>query len=74
MINTQLKCSRLPHTTKLDNARVRIILAILNHAFASSCDSHNEFKNILNRAHGKEDELKLDEETIKSHDLSRFFE
>ena len=47
---------------------------MLSQAFMSSCNSHHEFKKILNKMDGKVDTIKLEQETINSHDLSRFYE
>ena len=59
---------------KLDNTRVSIIVATLSQAFIASCNSHNKFKRSLKKMHGKVVTIKLDKETINSHDVSRFYE
>ena len=44
-----------------------------SHAFVSGCDYHDQFKKVLNRIIGNNNAMKLDEETINSHELSRFY-
>ena len=65
---------RLPKITKLDNARVTIIIALHSHSFMSLCDSNDEFKNVLNKVRGSKHKLKLHEDASNSHKLSYFYE
>ena len=72
-LSTEHKRFGLPTMPKLDNARATIIAAMISHAFISSCKSHEKFKKI-NEIIGKEDVIKLDEETINSNYMSIFYE
>lgn len=47
---------------------------MISHAFTLSYNSHDKFKKISNKSQGKLDSMKLDEKTINSHDMSRFYE
>ena len=73
-INVEHKRFGLPTVLKLDSARVRIVVAIHSHVLISGCDSHDEFKNFFNLIIGNKNMIKLDKETIKYHELSRFYE
>ena len=74
LTNDENACFSLPKISKLDNTRVRMIIALYIHAFMSGCDSHDEFKSILNKLCGSEDRLKLEEDTFSSHKLPRFYQ
>ena len=73
-MNTECERFILPTASEIENTRVRIIAAMLNQAFISSCNYHEKYKKNLNKMHGKVDATKLDRETINSHDVSRFYE
>ena len=61
IINSEFKSFGLPPIPKLDNTRIKISVKLISHVFVYSYDSNDELKKILNRAHGKEDDMTLDE-------------
>ena len=69
-INAERKRFELPVLSKLDNTRVRIIIAIHSHAFSSGYCSYDELKKILSRVRGNKDKIKFDEELMNSDEVS----
>ena len=74
LINVEHERFGLTTLSKLDNTRVKIIIAMYSHAFMSGCFSHNQLKNMLNGMHVNEDEMKHDTKTINLDELSRLCE
>ena len=73
-INVECKHFGLPVLSKLENTRVKIMISVHSHVFASGCYYHDELKNILSRARGNYDKITLGEEATNLDDFSHFCE
>ena len=71
-INTEHNCFGLPTTPTLDNTRVRIIASLFSHSFEGGCNHHDKFKSVLDEIGGRLDTIKLDNDFVNSHGVSRF--
>ena len=74
LINVACETLRISTLVKLDDTKVIFMVVIHIHTFVIGYHAHDKSKKMLNKIKGNEDKTKLDEESIKSYDLSSFHE
>ena len=64
----------LPTQVKLNDSRVRIIVAMCSHDFIDGDLAHQPFNEILNKVQSEERNVVLDADSFTSHQLSGIHE